>query len=46
MVLDDDAVRQRQAQARAHAYRLGGEERFEYPVLDVQRDAVTVVGQR
>lgn len=44
MVLDHDAVRQRQAKARPHAHRLGCEERFEYPVLDFKGNAMTVVG--
>src|SRR5262249_33877383 len=38
VLLDHDAPRDVKPEARSLAHRLGGEERFEYTVLDLRRD--------
>ena len=46
MLLDDDVVADRKAQASALSGRLGGEERVEHLVFHVRRDAGAVVANR
>ena len=44
MFIDNDVPRDRQAQPRAFAYRLGGEEWFEQVLADFFRHAVAGIG--